>query len=592
MYSTMTRQFAPYGLRSFGLLGFLCASAILSAAPSTDSFDSVLPSYLQGIRSNQLTSDQVFDIFHSKEPLAKSTTEAPILFFPAGAPAIYPNEFRTIDGSRNAPGDLGKAGTVDLRNTTVGYADGSGTPGGATRKGAREISNLVNFQTGLIPNSVNVSGFVWNWGNIVDHDMVLTRIANPVERFDIPVPLGDPVFDAHSRGRSVLGFNRNAARVVDGVRQQVNANSVFLDGSVVYGSDKQRQAEMRTLDGTGHLKTSNGNLMMFNVNALPNQPPPDRGQDAGLFFLAGDERVNENLALCSMQTLLVREHNFWADFIKGDNPTLDDDGIYQRARAIVGAEIQSITYRDFIPILLGSNALAPYTGYRSTVDPRVSLAFSTAGFRVGHTFLPPVLNRLNAKNVSVGDVNLSDSLFAPPLITKFGIEVYLRGLARQVPQEVDVGIVDGVRNFVTGAGTGFDLAALNIQRGRDHGLPSYNQVRIDYGLVPKASFAEVTSNLDFQSRLASAYSSPDDMDLWVGCLAEDHVNGGLVGETMFTIFKDQFERTRDGDRFWYESYLDAATLALVQQQTLGSIVKRNTTISSEMQDEVFHVPTQ
>ncbi|MDQ3415091.1 MAG: peroxidase, partial [Verrucomicrobiota bacterium] len=323
---------------------------------------------------------------------------------------------------------------------------------------------------------------------------------------------------------------------------------------------------------------------------LPNQPPADRGLDPGLFFLGGDERSNENLALSTLQNLLVREHNFWADFIKAGDPTLDDTGIYQRARAILVAEIQSITYRDFIPILLGPNALTPYTGYNSSVDPRVSLAFSTAGFRVGHTFLPPVISRLDSRNRSVGDVSLNDALFRPQLITKIGIEPYLRGLARQIPQEVDVSIVDGVRNFFTGIGTGFDLAALNIQRGRDHGLPSYNQVRIDYGLVPKATFAEVTSNPDSQSRLASAYSSPDDMDLWVGCLAEDHVNGGLVGETMFAIFKDQFERSRDGDRFWYESYLDAATLALVQQQTLGAMIKNNTSIASEMQDEVFHVP--
>ncbi|MEO6970690.1 MAG: peroxidase family protein, partial [Chthoniobacterales bacterium] len=365
-----------------------------------------------------------------------------------------------------------------------------------------------------------------------------------------------------------------------------------LDGSVVYGSDKARQSELRTLDGTGHLKTSAGNLMMFNVNGLPNQPPADRGLDPGLFFLGGDVRSNENLALSTMQNLLVREHNFWADSIKAGDPTLTDDGIYQRARAFLVAEIQLITYRDFIPILLGPNALAPYTGYKSTVDPRVSLAFSTAGFRVGHTFLPPVISRLDTKNRSIGDVTLDKALFAPQFITKIGIEPYLRGLARQIPQEVDVSIVDGVRNFFTGIGTGFDLPALNIQRGRDHGLPSYNQVRIDYGLAPKASFAEVTSNPDFQSRLASAYSSPDDMDLWVGCLAEDHVNGGLVGETMWTIFKDQFERTRDGDRFWYESYLDPTTLAIVQQQTLGAIIKRDTSIGSEMQDEVFHVPPQ
>lgn len=591
MNSIMSRRFAAQGLRSLSFVAFLCASTILSAAQHTDPFAFVLPSYLQGSGSNPLTSEDVFDMFHSKEPVAKSAAKVGMIF-QAARPAVYPIDFRMVDGSKNAPGDLGKAGTVDLRNTTIGYADGSGTPGGADRMGTREISNLVNFQTAPIPNSVNVSGFVWNWGNIVDHDMVLTKVAIPADHFDIPIPQGDPVFDPKGRGGLFLTFNRSGALIVDGVRQQVNSNTAFLDGSVVYGSDKLRQNEMRTLDGTGHMKTSAGNLMMFNVDNFPNQPPADRGLDPAIFFLGGDERSNENVALSVMQNLLVREHNFWADFIKTGDPTLNDDGIFNRARAIVGAEIQCITYRDFIPILLGPNSLTLYTGYNSSVDPRVSIAFSTAGFRVGHTFLPPVLNRLDVRNRTLGDLSLNLALFQPQQVTHFGLEPYLRGLARQIPQEVDVSIIDGVRNFVTGVGTGFDLAALNIQRGRDHGLPSYNQVRIDYGLVPRASFAEVTSNLDFQSRLASAYSSPDDMDLWVGCLAEDHVNGGLVGETMWTIFKDQFERTRDGDRFWYESYLDATTLALVQQQTLGAIIKRNTTIGTEMQDEVFHVPTQ
>jgi len=573
----------------FRSVAFFCASTFLGAAQRTDSAASVLPFYLQGAGSHSPTFSDVFDMFHSQEPVAKSATKVGMLF-PAAPPAVYPNEFRTIDGSRNAPNDLGRAGSVDLRNTTIGYADGMGVPGGTTRKGAREISNLVNFQLAPIPNSVNVSGFVWNWGNIVDHDMVLSKVAIPSDHFDIPIPQGDPVFDPKGRGGLFLTLNRTGALIVNGIRQQVNSNTAFLDGSVVYGSDKLRQNEMRTLDGTGHMKTSDGNLMMFNVDGLPNQPPADRGLDPALFFLGGDERSNENIALSTMQNLLVREHNYWADVIKAGDPTLDDNGIYQRARAIVGAEIQSITYRDWIPILLGPNSLTPYTGYNSSVDPRVSLAFSTAAFRVGHTFLPPVISRLDGRNRSIGDVSLNQALFQPQQITHSGLEPFLRGLARQIPQEVDVSIIDGVRNFVTGVGTGFDLAALNIQRGRDHGLPSYNQVRIDYGLVPRASFAEVTSNLDFQARLASAYSSPDDMDLWVGCLAEDHVNGGLVGETMWTIFKDQFQRTRDGDRFWYESYLDATTLALVQQQTLGMIIKRNTTITTEMQDEVFHVP--
>jgi hypothetical protein len=579
------------GTRSFawGIACLICSLGAVSAFAATpDSTNaSGLPIWL--------SSREVSNAFHTSAPNPPAhqaaTMSGPILNRNV---AIYPNEFRTIDGSKNAIGDLGIAGGTDLRNTTVGYGDGSGTPAGADRKGTREISNIVCAQDDSIPNTIRVSSFLWNWGNIVDHDMVLTRVANPAEPFNIPVPQCDPVFDPRCTGTKVLDFQRSNATIVDNIRQQINGNSAYLDGSFIYGSDLSRSRVLRTLDGTGHLATSagsSGDLMPFNVNGLPNQPGVG---DPATFFLAGDVRSNENLALCALQTLFVREHNFWADSVKAGDPTLDDDAIYSRARAIVGAELQCITYRDFIPILLGPNALPAYPGYNDTIDPRVSLAFSTAAFRVGHTFLPPVVSRLNKKNISIGDVNLPQAIFAPNLISTSGIEPFLRGLAQQIPQEVDGYIINGVRNFQIGGtrASGFDLASLNMQRGRDNGLPSYNQVRIDYGLAPKASFTDVTSNTEFQTRLLTAYpNGPDDADLWSVSLCEDHINGGLVGETFSTILKEQFERTRDGDRFWYEAYLDPATLATVQAQTLSIIIKRNCPfITRELQDDAFHVP--
>ena len=528
----------------------------------------------------------VFEAFQSKS--GRSTVAAGVSPLRVdAAPAIYPDEFRSLDGRNNAPKDLGAAGQVNLRNVTVGYADGSGTPAGPLRKSARDVSNIVCAQAASIVNSQPVSSFLWNWGNFVDHDMALTRVASPPEDFVIPVPKCDPSFDPRCNGLKTLPFQRASYTVVDNVRQQINANSAFIDGSVVYGSDNNRGHALRLEDGmgTGHLATSTGNLMPFNTDSLTNQPargnPPD-------FFLGGDVRSNENSALCAMQTLWVREHNFWADTFA--NQGLDDDGIYLRARAIVGAEIQLITYRDFLPILLGPNALTPYTGYNQSVDPRVSIAFSAAAFRLGHTFLPSSLMRLNKRGISIGDISLGQSIFAPNLISAAGIEPFLRGLAKQQPQEVDAYIITDIRSFIIQGATGFDLVALDIQRGRDVGLPSYNQTRIDYGLAPKASFAEMTSDANVQFRLSQAYTSPDDLDVFIGGLVEDHVNGGQVGELFWTIIKDQFERSRDGDRFWYETYLDAATLATVQAQSLGTIIKRNCSIGNEMQDDVFHVP--
>ena len=503
-------------------------------------------------------------------------------------PAIYPLEFRTFSGIGNNQLGLGTASTPLLRTTTIGYGDGIGSPGGVGQLGPREISNLVDAQSGLIGNTASISSFVWQWGQFVDHDMSHTTIATPVEEFDIPVPKGDPQFDPRGTGRQILPFQRSTFFMVNGIRQQVNAISAFLDGSQVYGSNSSRANELRTLDGTGHLKTSDNNLLPFNLDFFPNQPDATAS-----FFLAGDVRANENIGLTTLQTVFMREHNFWADSIKAGDPTLDDDGIYFRARAIVGAEIEMITYRDFLPILLGPDALTPYVGYNPDVDPSIANVFSAAAFRVGHTFLPDVLKRLNSKNQSTGNVILGIGFFNPSLITTTaGIEPFLRGLANQIPQQVDPYINDSVRNFLIGGkrSQGFDLASLNIQRDRDHGLPGYNQVRIDYGLAPKATFADMTSNLDLQTRLASAYATPDDVDFWVGGLSEDHVAGAQVGETFFTILKDQFQRTRDGDRFWYESYLDPDTLATVQAQTLSIIIKRNTKIKDELQDDVFEVP--
>ena len=251
----------------------------------------------------------------------------------------------------------GAANIPLLRFSPIGYADGVGSPGGVGQKGTREISNLVVAQASSILNTRKASDYLWQWGQFLDHDMSFTPVGSPVENFVIPVPPGDPVFDPTGTGTKTLAFKRSLFVLVNNVRQQVNVNTAYIDGSQVYGSDEPRAQELRILDGSGRLKSSANNLLPFNVNAFPNQPDTSSG-----FFLTGDVRANETSGLTVLQTLFMREHNFWADIFKNGDPTLDDDGVYFRARAMVGAEIEVVTYRDFIPLLLGANALAPYTG--------------------------------------------------------------------------------------------------------------------------------------------------------------------------------------------------------------------------------------
>jgi hypothetical protein len=392
-----------------------------------------------------------------------------------------------------------------------------------------------------------------------------------------------------------MPFNRSAYDTstgtgTDNPRQQVNQVTAWIDASNVYGSDRKRAKALRTNDGTGRLKTSEHNLLPFNIERLANA-----GGDSPDLFLAGDIRANEQVGLTALHTLFVRGHNRLASEIANLHPDLSGDEIYERARRIVGAQMQAITYNEYLPVILGHRALAPYRGYSPDVDASITNVFSSALYRYGHSALSATLLRLNGhgEEIPQGHLQLRDAFFSPHRITgEGGIAPLLRGFAAQACEQVDVFLVDDVRNFMFGepGSGGLDLAALNIQRGRDHGLPSYNESREGFGLQPALAFSDITTNPDLQERLANAYADVEDIDVWVGALAEDHLPGAMVGELMFFAVKEQFEALRDGDRFWYERILSPRELQEVKRTRLADIIQRNTSIGDEIGKDVFRVP--
>ncbi len=113
-------------------------------------------------------------------------------------------------------------------------------------------------------------------------------------------------------------------------------------------------------------------------------------------FAAGDVRTNENIELTSLHALFAREHNRIADQLRALNPRLTDEQIYLRARSIVIAELQAITYNEWLPAILGPNAIAPYRGYNPRINPQLSNEFSTAAFRFGHSLLGDDVEFLDA----------------------------------------------------------------------------------------------------------------------------------------------------------------------------------------------------
>ncbi len=513
--------------------------------------------------------------------------------------------FRTVDGTGNnlAHADWGAANTDLMRLAPAAYSNSISTMAGADRPSPRAISNAIDAQSGNVLNNRRMSDWVWQWGQFLDHDIDLTPTpGNPIEEADVPVPLGDPYFDPFNTGTQTLPFQRSQYDPATGTgagnpRQQPNVITSYIDGSQVYGSDPVRAAALRTFHG-GKLKTSPGDLLPLNNSTYFGDQAPLPNANEGIFpddqlYVAGDVRANENIGLTAVQTLFMREHNSWCDVLAALHPNWDDETLYQWARKIVGAEIEAITYNEFLPAIMGSYAPSINGHYDSTVNASIATEFSTAGFRVGHTMLSNQILRVknNGRPDPRGPISLADSFFNPPLLTNGrDLNVILKGLASQPAEEIDNQLVDGVRNFLFGppGSGGMDLASLNIQRGRDHGLSDYNTTRAAYGLPRVHSFADITSNPDLQQALQTEYGSVDNIDLWVGALAEDHLPGSSLGALETAIFRDQFTRLRDGDRFYFENdpSFSGFDIAILKQTTLADIIRRNSGIT-HLQRDVF-----
>lgn len=512
---------------------------------------------------------------------------------------IDDGEFREIDGSgNNLLNPLFGAANTELIRLVPGEASAGDPVDGVLGDGlptVREVSNIVNDQDVSIVNDRGTSDYLWAWGQFIDHDITLTNAgAVNGEKAAIAIPLGDPEFDPQGSGTATMNFTRSDYQLdVNGVRQFENDITAFIDGSQIYGSDDETASMLRDALG-GKLRVSEGDL-------LPLVETSGEASDhhGGKAFVAGDIRVNENAALTSLHTLFVREHNRIAEEIAATDyaysdlsDTTIDEQIYQKARGLVSAQLQRITYEEFLPALLGKNAIGPYKGYDPDVDPAIANEFSTAAFRIGHTMLSDSIQRLDesGNEIAEGDLELRDAFFRPDKVAEAGIDPILRGLSAQASQEVDPYLVDDVRNFlfgVPGSG-GLDLASLNLQRGRDHGLPSYVDARAALGLTEVCDFSDISSDPEVVSRLQEAYESVDKVDFWVGGLAEDHVHGSSTGELFSNVITDQFTRLRDGDRFYYENSLSRSEMEWVESRKLSDVVRDNTAVEN-LADNVFFV---
>ncbi len=537
--------------------------------------------------------------------------------------------FRTIDGTCNNQKQplFGSAG-INLRrllrpvyeNKRTGSLRGSNQfkrrPFSPPVPSARTVSAQV--VRNVVKNE-GFSHFVMQWGQFLDHDMGLspeveiegeeceegrchrTRACQPIR-----VNRRDPDFGRRTDNkgrcipftRSLPGCSLRSPRRVSCPREQINAITSFIDASMVYGSSRDLNMALREGRG-GLLKVGPGRQGQKEL--LPFTTPANHEmfchKEVKPCFLCGDGRCNEQTALTIMHTIWLREHNRCARALSRLNMMDNDERVFQDCRKIVGALIQKITYSDYLPKIFGSQMgkfVGSYTGYKPNVNPQIPNSFSTAAYRYGHSLVRPRFSRLgsNYEPLPMGPLKLVDAFFnTNKFFSSGGTDPIVRGLLATKSLRADefINKVLTTQLFKTESSPGLDLAALNIQRGRDHGLPPYNRFK---------RFCQRTFGVSsrFENRRTAItfrqlYGRKCAIDLFVGGLAERRLSNSVLGATFSCIFGLSFRNLRNGDRFYYENpgVFTSMQLSAIKKRTLSHVLCDNLDNLVSVQSDAFLV---
>ena len=542
-------------------------------------------------------------------------------------------KFRTINGSCN---DLdnpleGAAFAAFRRVIPAFYEDGVGQPRGFDQTfrffpapepfsppspSARFVSTSIIADRPITQSDATL--MLMQWGQFIDHDyayLIEASVLEPEEEecrgcdpfgecIPIPVLANDTTFGRGTLNNGdCLRFERGAAVCrprIPGIfnpRDQLNQITHWLDGSMVYGSLDAEQPLLRAF--------RNGRLLEGNEvdgkgqprRFMPRDPAPRMPcLPPSPCFRGGDLRANEQNALTAIHTYFVRFHNNLADQLLQLNPDWDDERTFQEARKIVIAIIQIITFDQYLPRMLGQQEFArligPYRGYDPRINGDMPNSFAGAAFRIGHSQVQPVLQRLRPDYTQkLTPLNLVDAFFNPAEFERSGPDPLILGLLNAVSLNLDSSVTSVLTNqlFERSNAIGADLAALNIARGRDHGLPSYGVYRrfcaSQLGLQGSRIPDKDLENFE------RVYGNIDNADLWPAGIAEVPVTGGLLGTTFACIWSISFLGMREGDRFWYQRPGEFTPEQLRSLSELGTAKAALSRVICDAGDNIKTVPT-
>lgn len=612
-------------------------------------------------------------------------------------------ELASLDGTGNnlEHPQQGAAGTPYRRLAPARYGDGIGALGDGPEP--RYVSNRIfEDQAQNLFSENGVTQWAYNWGQFVDHTIGLREKGDELLaiRFDADDPL-----EYFTNGDDVLRLPRSGVAEGSGAtspREQINTVSSYVDAAAVYGNDEARLEWLREGPLDGDLSNNGAKLLLTTDGYLPRAIERDdpagapvmdvQGELLGApdsaqrLIVAGDRRANENIALTAVQTLFAREHNRIVDRLPSD---WTEQRKFDTARQLVIAIQQYITYEEFLPAL--GVHLPPAEGYRAEVDASVTNEFATIGYRA-HSMIhgeievaadasrydATALEAFRSLGVEIGidgdvvemAVPLNIAFNRPQLVPALGLGPLLVSLAGEPQYRNDEQIDNQLRSVlfqIPSEGLEnpdacldgptlaecfalvSDIGVIDIVRGRDHGMPLYNDLRVAYGLPRIDSFTALTGEtsdafpiddplidtaapLDdpdtlryaelrdangdtielgteaadteavsgvrastLAARLKGIYGEVDAVDAFVGMVSEPHPIGGDLGELQHAMWRRQFEALRDGDRFFYlwnpalRAYdRPRGRDALTYRRTLADLIIDNTDLDdTEVRPDMF-----
>ncbi|CAG8603950.1 9783_t:CDS:2, partial [Paraglomus occultum] len=522
-------------------------------------------------------------------------------------------EYRAIDGTGNnlnyptagATGDkylrvdLPTANFVDgnrqpLKTPTDGVLPGTAINSSCTDQLAADVyplprcvSNIVTrYGTNLIVNDSKVpiykslrktSHMITFLGQYISYDTSAaveyvnepTYIYAPFDDANYNPP-GSPPANIMAAGpdlgaypnAGVLRQNRSQYDASNPALGGVNSVTGFLDLNPLYGP---------TLDQSNAIRdqaSQRGKLLMANGY-------PPWNDTTKTFNLGGQFARSQNIFTLAINTVFLREHNRLCDWLYSINSTWTDEQYFQEARRWNIGQYQKIVSEEYLGIVTG-RPLPPYTGYNPNEQPGTDVFFHAVAFRYGHSELSDTYNILNINGETLAELPFPDTIRLD-LLPRVGLGPILRSMANQRNEEVDAYLSDWSRAWTGANKVKYEIAAFDVSRCRDLGIPLYNDARTGFGLARKNSFAEVTSNADIAARLQLVYGTVDKCEAFACAHAEDHVDGASVGELVYTALIRQFDRYRVTDRFWFQNYFSTTEQLTFRNRTFRDVIVDNLT---------------